>query len=648
MARAAGRSLFLGLLWAAGLGWLPGVSGRALAQADPPPRVLEVHFTPTARAQIALWIESADGRYLATVRLTDAVARRGIGNRPGATQMNSGFRWPYGRREGVLPVWAHRRAAAPGAEAFPRVVYQNRTSEGWASRSSSDFSRDDYYCLSFDASRSRRDALDAVTCASVFNSDKGRYLTEQDVAEGYAEPWEDAPAMGRMRPLPLQSLYPPRRDVRRCTSPGCYDHPDVDRFQLDALRVMPELDAVSMATPAGEEPQVVRFQVPADWPDGDYVLWAEVSVEGDYDTQFGPDRYPTPTTPDGKWDHWAMTYGYPYRGQPSVVYRLPFALGPAGGTFSAWEVAGRGALHGEDGDLRPASDLTDDPMGAPGSGVDRLRFDEAGRRLWVVVPPVGVCDQPTPPPECAMACTPGSCPEGFLCDDGGRCVGACDLSVQVPAVEAFEVAPLEDEKRSHRYARFRFTVPEVRRGIGELQVRYTALEDIVDEASFLRAQEARVATLEGERLQLPTDVAPGDVIESEFGELVPETEYSVAVRIVDRCGQAGPITSARVRTTAVAYTTVTPCFVATATYGSPMAAQVQRLRRFRDRLLMPTAPGRALVRLYYRYGPYLARFVAPRPWARRVSRTLLRPVVAAAEWLLGWTGAAAPRREGVR
>ena len=55
------------------------------------------------------------GTFMSTVGLTQAVSVRGIGNRPGAIQMNSGYRWPYGRREGVLPIWAHRRAAAPGA-----------------------------------------------------------------------------------------------------------------------------------------------------------------------------------------------------------------------------------------------------------------------------------------------------------------------------------------------------------------------------------------------------------------------------------------------------------------------------------------------------------------------------------------------------
>jgi hypothetical protein len=106
------------------------------------PRVLEFRYTPAGNAQVAIWLENKAGEFLATVALTEAVATRGIGNRPGASQMNSGFRWPYGRREGVLPIWADRRASAPGARPFKRVIFQKRP-EGYASRLLPDASRDD-------------------------------------------------------------------------------------------------------------------------------------------------------------------------------------------------------------------------------------------------------------------------------------------------------------------------------------------------------------------------------------------------------------------------------------------------------------------------------------------------------------------------
>ena len=175
-------------------------------------RAIIFSFTPTERAQIAIWIESADGMFRGTVGLTQAVSLHGIGNRPGAAQMNSGYHWPYGRREGVLPIWAHRRLSAPGAVAFPRIIFQRRP-EGYASRACEDSTRDTYFCLSFSAEKAGRDQLDAVTCASVFNSDKGRIMTATDVANGYTEP---AAIGGQQtdRPLERASAYPPRPRFR--------------------------------------------------------------------------------------------------------------------------------------------------------------------------------------------------------------------------------------------------------------------------------------------------------------------------------------------------------------------------------------------------------------------------------------------------
>ncbi|MDW8245195.1 MAG: hypothetical protein RMJ84_01330 [Sandaracinaceae bacterium] len=205
--RAISGSIVLCALW----GW----SLKTEAQ-----RLVEIEYVPTKRAQIAIWISDANDVYLRTLMLTQSVALYGIGNRPGALQMNSGFRWPYGRREGVLPVWAHARMRAPGARPFRRVIFQDRVSEGHASRSSNDYSRDDHFCLSFNLATTQRDALDAVSCASVFNSDKGRYITEADVQRRYREPIEMAPGVPGVYLLDLYSLYPPRRDVRRCTEQG--------------------------------------------------------------------------------------------------------------------------------------------------------------------------------------------------------------------------------------------------------------------------------------------------------------------------------------------------------------------------------------------------------------------------------------------
>src|ERR1043165_2638918 len=139
-----------------GLFVFAAVAATAPASRADGERAIVFNFTPTERAQIAIWIESADGTFLSTVGLTQAVSVRGIGNRPGAAQMNSGYHWPYGRREGVLPIWGSRRASAPGAMQFPRIIFQKRV-EGWASRGCEDSTRDSYFCLSFTAESTRRD-----------------------------------------------------------------------------------------------------------------------------------------------------------------------------------------------------------------------------------------------------------------------------------------------------------------------------------------------------------------------------------------------------------------------------------------------------------------------------------------------------------
>jgi hypothetical protein len=306
-------------------------------------------------AQLALWLEDADGNFKATVALTEAVSRRGIGNRPGASQMNSGFRWPYGRREGVLPIWAHRRASAEGARPFRRVIFQDRIWEGLASRTSNDFSRDDYFCLSYNTAKSQHDALDAVSCASQFNSDKGRFMTEEDVQAGYWEPYEDPSSqVGRKLPLTLESLYPPRRDSKRCVGEAscycCYDHADVSDFDAHAREIMPDIDAVSMATPPGGEEQQRLYAVPEDWPAGGYRACIEVNVEGDYNAVYDNKHFRTPQTPELAWDEFATRFGYPYRGQPSVVYCVPFD--PGGRARGSLQHAARAGQHGQLGHRR--------------------------------------------------------------------------------------------------------------------------------------------------------------------------------------------------------------------------------------------------------------------------------------------------------
>ena len=69
------------------------------------------------------------------------------------------------------------------------------------------------------------------------------------------------------------------------------------------------------------------------------------------------------------------------------------------------------------------------------------------------------------------------------------------------------------------------------------------------------------------------------------------------------------------------------CFVATAAFGPSMAGKLVPLRRLRDRRLLAHPTGRAFVRLYYRYGPPVAKRIEERPRLRALVRILLLPLV---------------------
>jgi hypothetical protein len=334
-------------------------------------------FAPSPRLTFALFIETDDGARFRTLALTEEVGRFGIGNRPGALQLNSGYRWPFGRREGALPFWAHRRAAS-GAGLFPRVIFRVRSSEGRLGTEEPG-TRDDHFCLSFLDNRATPDDLDAISCATTFHGERGRYITSDDLAAGYAEPFEIDGA-GTMRALERTSLYPPRRDAP-CEPIGlCENHPDVARFASDALAVMPELDAVTLATPRAGSEARVEFVLPADWVEPSTV-WFEVNTEADYNASFNQTTHPTPSLPPDTWDYWSG-YGFPARGQPSVVFRVAL---PGDIPTRAYAPDGYTDVHGLDGSLRPFGDgaISDDPVGAPGSGANRLIPAPDGVRFTV-------------------------------------------------------------------------------------------------------------------------------------------------------------------------------------------------------------------------------------------------------------------------
>lgn len=73
--------------------------------------------------------------------------------------------------------------------------------------------------------------------------------------------------------------------------------------------------------------------------------------------------------------------------------------------------------------------------------------------------------------------------------------------------------------------------------------------------------------------------------------------------------------------------TPSPCFIATAAYGTSLAQEISVLRQFRDNFMDVTGVGRKLAETYYRTSPPIARAIAQHNTLRAFVRAILKPIV---------------------
>ena len=495
---------------------------------------VDVDFVPAADLQIVAWIEDTHGNYVDTAYITQATGSFGIGNRPGRFDFNSAPKWPYGRRVTTFPVWANKHGVT-----FPEVEFQDGQDSD-LSHGFSESSHESHFCRPLLPAEFPTDP-DALTCATSVYTDKGVLSTTKT------------------------SHYPPRSDLVRQVG--------TDTDSVDQYATLNPFDSVSQATPVGGMPAQLTWSTPATVPDGDYLLFVEVSKEADMDDAYNPTSYPPP---DGIS---YGQYGEPYRGQPSVVYRVPFAIAAADpGATTVTDYTGYGDPDGADGTIR-APDATI-ATGVSGSGASRLQLvaGDGGIMYRVRAHPRVQHDAVAP-------------------------AAPADLQVvpRAPALVASFIAPGDDGMTG--------TV----RGY---DIRVAAGAPITD-ATFDAAP--RVAT----PAQL---VAGGDIQDVPLEGLLPDTDYSIAVRAVDDCHNTGPITVTAFHT-AIPTGSVDACFIATAAYGSVMAADVGMLRHFRDVMLRRSALGELFVETYYTFGPPVAHVVGESELLRASARGALAPLV---------------------
>ena len=65
------------------------------------------------------------------------------------------------------------------------------------------------------------------------------------------------------------------------------------------------------------------------------------------------------------------------------------------------------------------------------------------------------------------------------------------------------------------------------------------------------------------------------------------------------------------------------CFIATAAYGTPFAAEIEILRRWRDYQLSEFWWGERCIQYYYSFGPKIAGFIENRRWAKKLTRRII-------------------------
>ncbi len=349
---------------------------------------------PDFGPQIAVWVASADGtQFVDTLMATNAVAIHGIGNRPGTWNLVSGPRFPYGRRQMALPIWAHARG-----ELYDPIKMNDGLEDELTGHENVS-SPEPYFCRPMQID----EVVDAITCPS------GQFRSAKGLLDATAP----------------RSYYPPRADLfdfggspcmPRIQYSGSCDVGDSAQYFS-----MNDVDTVAAATPPYGAPYTGSWIIPGDLPDGDYVLSVEVAKE--FDTN-AANQYPSEVSALDQ--EYYAGYGQAGNvGQPSVLFQVPFTLGAgAAGTSAATStMVGIGDWSGITGEVM----APDDTIGTdPGSGQGRLLLLDGPSGPARVQLTIDAC----PTVDCTLNPSPTPLPVSFTATPTGTGTGATLMVLQ--------------------------------------------------------------------------------------------------------------------------------------------------------------------------------------------------------------------------
>jgi hypothetical protein len=110
---------------------------------------------------------------------------------------------------------------------------------------------------------------------------------------------------------------------------------------------------------------------------------------------------------------------------------------------------------------------------------------------------------------------------------------------------------------------------------------------------------------------------------SQLNVVCTECSVGVLQSVKCECGSVNPINGITLRKPKTG-----GCFIATATYGSPLAPEVIIFRQFRDEVLLPSKLGAAFVRVYYFISPAIATFISKHKLLQTITRQVfLEPIL---------------------